>query len=105
VLASEQLVQLGVVELGLERDALLGRLAARVVVVGLLGELEQRLGVVERRLEVAVEAQLALERGLLAGQPLRRFVVVPQVRARRLGLQLVDALAQSVEVKDAPGTR
>jgi hypothetical protein len=105
VLPAEQLTELGVLERGLDLAELRGDLAARFVVVLLLGELEQRGGVVEGRLDLLVERELALEGRLLPARLLRRFAVVPEVRARDLALELREPRALSREVKDAPGTR
>src|SRR6185295_16853487 len=105
VLAAEQPLELGAVELALGALQLLERLAARAVVVRLGSELEQHFGVVERADQRVVARDLALGAALLAQELLRALAVVPQLRIRGLLLELGDPLAHPREVKVAPGAR
>jgi hypothetical protein len=105
VLAAEQPGELGGIEAALDGDELLGGLGPRVRVVGLSGELEEHLRVVEIRLEAVVDGELPLHRGLLAQELLRLLAVVPELRVGGASLQVFLARAQATPVKDAPGAR
>jgi hypothetical protein len=101
----EQPLELGRVEVALGRAQLLEGLAARGLIVGLRGQLDQHLGVVERPDQRVVARDLALCAALLAQHLLGALAIVPEIGIRGLLLERRDPLAQLREVKDAPGAR
>jgi hypothetical protein len=105
VFAAEQLPELGGVDLALRVAELLLRLHPRRRVVGLGGQLDQDLGVVQLFGQPIEELDLALCRALFAQDPLGAPAILPQTRPRRFALESRGALAQGVEVKAAPGAR
>jgi hypothetical protein len=105
VLPPQQLSQLGLLELRRGAPQLLGGLGERLGVVGLGGQLEQDLSVVEGGGEPVQEGELPVHPHLLAEELLGRLAIIPEVGTRRLGLQPIAACLECVQVKDAPGTR
>jgi hypothetical protein len=103
VLPAEQARELGGVEAALDGDELFGGFAPRVRVIGLRGELEEHLRVLEVRLQAVVDRELPLHRGLLAQELLRLLAVAPELRVGGAGLQVLLSRAQATPVKDAPG--
>ena len=80
-------------------------LVARLLVVRLLGKVEEHLGVLDRLPERPVERDLALHLALLPEQLLRPLAILPEVGTGGLALELLLALLEPRQVKDAPGTR
>src|SRR5204863_10139986 len=62
-------------------------------------ELGQRLGVVELLLEALIELDVGRDRGQLASDLLGELLVVPEVGARRFGLQLRSPVARVVDAE------
>jgi hypothetical protein len=75
----------------------------RRLVAGLLGELEQDLGVRQRADLRVVAADDRLQLLLAAQQRLRLLLVVPERGARGDGIELLDLQALLVDVKATSG--
>jgi hypothetical protein len=105
VLAAEERAQLGRVQLRLGFGELRRRLGSGRGILGLVGELQQDLDLVERLGESSQLAEIPLERALLAKQLLGALSLLPQLGTGDLGLEGLDAPAQGRLVKGAPGTR
>jgi hypothetical protein len=105
VLARQHPLELELVERLLDRRGLPFRLARGVGVSRLLGEVEQDLGVGERADLRVIGRDLVLELLLLLEDALRLLRVVPEGRARRQRVELLDLQALAIDVKDAPGAR
>jgi hypothetical protein len=103
VLAGEHLLELEALEVLLDPSGVLRRLGARRVVARLLGELVQRLGVLERAADLVVRARGLLELRLLLEERLRAGVVAPERRVLREPRDLGDAVPLPVDVKATPG--
>jgi hypothetical protein len=101
--AGEHPLELEGGELALDGPGVLGGLGARGVVRRLLGELGERLGVVERAPDLVVGPGDELEARLLLQERLGPGVVGPE--GRRLGepRDLLDAAALPLDVKATPG--
>jgi hypothetical protein len=105
VLAREHPLELEVVErLADGRDLRFG-LAGAVGVPGLLGEIEQDLGVLRRADLGVVGADLVLELLLGLEDLLRLRRLVPEAGLGRERLELLDLQTLAIDVKDAPGAR
>src|SRR5262245_49741283 len=66
-----------------------------------LAELDHGQLVVELALDAGDRVELILERGALLHYALRALLVVPEIGVFGLAVELVEALARLVEVKDA----
>lgn len=88
VVSAEHPPQLGIVEPLLEFANFAIGLGRGVAVARFVGELEQNLGVGEKRLGVDKERDLALESALLAQQLLRALAIVPQRRIAGVFIEL-----------------
>src|SRR5262245_20138252 len=100
-LARQQSLELAARDIGaqlLERALGLGH--DPLVVLG-LAKLDHGELVVELALDAGDRAQLVFERGALLHHALRALLVVPEVGVFGLTVELVEALARLVEVKDA----
>jgi hypothetical protein len=78
-------------------------LEGRGLVLGLVGQVGQDAGILQRLDVGVVGVDGRLRPGLLFQLGLRLLVVVPEVRLARLGVQLGYLPAFAGDVKDAPG--
>jgi hypothetical protein len=80
-------------------------LGAGVGVVGLLGQLQEHLGLVDPFRELTPRCDLVADVGELFQDGLGGLGVIPEVRRGRLFFESGDTLLLRREVKDAPGGR
>jgi len=78
-------------------------LGQRVDVVGLLGQLQQQLGLVDALVQLNPRCKVLAETGELLLDRLGALGIVPEAGLRRLLLELRELLLLCSEVKDAPG--
>jgi hypothetical protein len=105
VLARQHPLELELVERLLDRRRGGLGLARAVGVAGLLGEVEQDLGVGERADLGVVRADLVLELLLVLEDLLRLRRLVPEAGLGGERLELLDLQTFAIDVKDAPGAR
>jgi hypothetical protein len=103
VLAAEQALEVEVVQRLLDLRQLLLRLERRVG-IALSGELEVELRLLELVLLLAPGQQRAVQQRALAQDALRRLAVVPELRCRRLRVELLNPRLALGEVKDTSRT-
>jgi hypothetical protein len=102
VLPREQATQLGGIELPPQLRDLLLCLGRGVGVRLALGELDEDLGVRDRRLDGGIELEIPLDPALLAQQPFRpRAIPLPERRVAGLRIQLAQPRALPLDVKGA----
>ena len=100
-LARQQRLELAAGDLGLKLlERLLGLGDDLLIVLG-LAELDHGELIVELALDAADRAELVLERGALLHHALRALLVIPEIGIFGLLVQLLEAPARLVEVKDA----
>jgi hypothetical protein len=103
VLAAEQALEIHVMQRLVDHGQQLLGLAGRLG-VALGGELEVELGLVERLLLLAPGGERPAQRGAFAQDALRRGAVGPEIRRRRLRVELLDARLALRQVKGTSRT-
>ena len=102
---AEHALELHLVQPLLRRRQLLRRLGQLAGIFHLLHELADHLGVVEVAADLSEDVQLALDLVALLQQLLGRLLVVPEGRLPGEVIQLGEALALVIPVKDTSGAR